>query len=254
MKKVLISGIGIVFGLIATGLFEQEKPKNIFEDLSVEPQYVTPVINGNAPSDAIVLFDGRNLSEWENIKRKDGTAGWIVENGCFTIEPGAGNIFTKKAFGNCQLHIEFRVPENEQLKNHHWGNSGIFLMGLYEVQIYSSNLKDHPIYYNGQAGSVYKQRKPLVNASLPNGEWQSFDIIFTAPWFDNNQVLQSPALLTVFQNGVLVQWQVPLLGPTTAKDFTEYKFHPEQLPLVLEEQGSRVSFRNVWIRELNLGN
>ena len=170
--------------------------------------------------------------------------------GKFTAVPGTGDIITKRAFGDCQLHIEWKIPEEEQQENLNWGNSGVYPMGLYEVQIYSSYNDEHPIYYNGQTGSIYKQYKPLVNACSPAGKWQSFDIIFTAPRFNSDQTLKSPGKLTVFHNGVLIQNNVTLKGATTHGDYTEYTALPEKLPLLLQEHGSRVSFRNIWIREL----
>lgn len=134
--------------------------------------------------------------------------------------------------------------------NLNFGNSGVYLMGLYEVQIYSSYNDEHKIYYNGQAGSIYKQKSPLVNACLPAGKWQVFDIVFTAPRFRSDLSLESPAYITVFHNGVLIQNHFALTGPTVHTDFTEYKAHSGQLPLLLQEHKSKVSYRNIWILEL----
>ncbi|HBE43443.1 MAG TPA: DUF1080 domain-containing protein [Bacteroidales bacterium] len=228
----------------------QQKQKNNFEDWSDKPVVITPGLKGKAPSDAIVLFSKNNLDQWKSIKGEENPATWKVTGRKFTIVPGTGDIITRRTFGDCQLHVEWKIPANEQQESLNWGNSGVYLMGLYEVQIYSSYMDEHPIYFNGQAGSIYKQYKPLVNVSKPAGKWQSFDIIFTAPRFNSDQTLKSPAYVTVFHNNVLIQNQVTLKGPTTHGDYTEYTAHPEKLPLFLQEHGSRVSFRNLWIREL----
>lgn len=249
MKKNILYTIVFVLCVVNT-VNAQQKQKNNFEDWSEKPVVVTPGMNGKAPSDAIVLFSKNNLDQWKGIKGEDEPARWKVTGGNFTTVHGAGDIITKRTFGDCQLHVEWKIPANEQQDNLNWGNSGVYLMGLYEVQIYSSYNDEHPIYFNGQAGSIYKQYKPMVNACLPAGKWQSFDIIFTVPRFNSDQTLKSPAKLTVFHNGVLIQNQVKLKGATTHGDFTEYTAHPEKLPLLLQEHGSRVSFRNIWIREL----
>ena len=249
MKKYIIYTLVTVFFIEST-VNAQQKQKNNFEDWSEKPVVVTPGMKGKAPSDAIVLFSKNNLDQWKSIKVEENPAPWKVTASKFTIAPGTGDIITKRAFGDCQLHVEWKIPANEQQESLNWGNSGVYLMGLYEVQIYSSYNDEHPIYYNGQAGSIYKQYKPLVNASKPAGKWQSFDIIFTAPRFNSDQTLKSPAILTVFHHGVLIQNNVTLKGATTHGDYTEYAAHPEKLPMLLQEHGSKVSFRNIWIREL----
>ena len=230
--------------------FAQAKEKNNFEDWSKKPAIVTPVIGNSAPSDAIVLFSANDLNHWESLKKKGTSAPWKVIGDCFTVEPGTGDIITKQSFGDCQLHVEWNIPKNEVQNNLNFGNSGIYLMGLYEVQIYSSWNDEHKIYYNGQAGSIYKQHAPLVNACLPAGTWQSYDIVFTAPRFKSDGTLASPAFFTVFQNGVLIQNHVALTGSTSHSEHTEYKSHAERLPLILQEHGSKVSYRNIWIRNL----
>lgn len=188
------------------------------------------------------------------LAKKGDAIPWKINGDHFTVEPATGNIATKESFGDCQLHVEWRIPVNEVHENLRYGNSGVLLMGHYEVQIYSSFKNQHKIYYNGQAGSIYKQFPPLVNASLPEEEWQTFDIVFIAPTFNTDSSLKSPARLTVFHNGVLIQYHVPLKGWTNNTDFTEYKWHPEKLPLVLQEHISRISFRNIWIRKLDMVN
>ncbi len=248
MKKYTLYVLVYVLFITST-INAQTKQKNNFEDWSAKPVIVTPGMKGTAPSDAIVLFSKNNLDQWKSLKGDENPARWVVTSGKFTAVPGTGDIITKRNFGDCQLHIEWKIPAKEQQDNLNWGNSGVYLMGLYEVQIYSSYKDEHPIYYNGQAGSIYKQYKPLVNACRPAGKWQSFDIIFIAPHFNSDQTLKSPVQLTVFQNGILIQNNVSLYGATSHEEYTEYKAHPQKLPLLLQEHGSRVSYRNIWIRE-----
>jgi len=221
--------------------------KNNFENWSRKPVSVTPADCGQAPSDAQILF----ISDLSNWSYSDGTpAKWNFTATEFTITPGEPDIYTQQSYGDCQLHAEWKIPNDETHDNLNWGNSGIYFMGLYEVQIYDSYQDKHEIYYNGQAGSIYKQHSPLVNAAKPAGEWQSFDIIFTAPVFNEYKSLKSPAYFTVFQNGILIQNHVELIGPTEHIDFTEYKYHEPNLPLMIQSHGSKVTYRNIWIREL----
>lgn len=175
-------------------------------------------------------------------------AHWKLVNGHLQVTSGRGPIATKQAFGSIQLHIEWMTPKSHQGLGQADGNSGVFLMGLYEVQILNSY--ENSTYSNGQAGSIYKQKAPIVNASLPPETWQSYDIIFHAPKFDDSGALLSPAILTVLHNGVLIQDHVELIGPTVYFGESRYAHHPEKLPLVLQEHGAAVSFRNIWIREL----
>ncbi|MCX6229282.1 MAG: DUF1080 domain-containing protein [Bacteroidia bacterium] len=231
-------------------LSAQKKEPNNVEDWSKQPTSIKPVVGATPPSDAIVLFANDNLSQWESLRQKGAPAAWKVDGPQFTVEPGTGDIITKQSFGDCQLHIEWNIPENEVQNNLNFGNSGIYFMGLYEVQIYSSYNDEHKIYYNGQAGSIYKQHAPLVNACLPAGTWQTYDIVFTAPRFRCDNSVESPASFTVFQNGVLIQNHVTLIGPTSHGPHTEYKSHEDALPLLLQEHGSKVSYKNIWIRNL----
>ena len=214
------------------------------EDWSKLPVSIDPGNNSLPPSDAIVLFDGDSLENWINIHGEN--PGWEVNDGILEIVPGAGDIFTKQAFGDIQLHVEWMIPE----KNFGHGNSGIYLQGRYEVQIFNSYNDDSKIYYNGQTGSLYKQNSPLVNASRPRGEWQSFDILFTTPRFSTEGSLNSPALFTVFHNGILIQHNSKLKGTTTHSKVTSYEAHPLKQPLMIQDHGDRVLFRNIWIREL----
>ncbi len=209
------------------------------------PAPVDPGRPGRAPADAIVLFDGKDLSEWRG---RDGEAGWRVADGAMTVVPGAGDLTTKRRFGDVQLHLEWRTPVEIVGESQGRGNSGVFLMGLYEVQVLDS--WRNPTYVNGQAASVYKQHVPLVNASKEPGEWQTYDIIFTAPRFTAGGDLESPATVTVLHNGVLVQNHVTLEGPTVFRGAPRYEAHADRLPLMLQDHRNHVSYRNIWVREL----
>jgi hypothetical protein len=208
-----------------------------------EPRVVDPGPAGGPssgpPSDAIVLFDGKDLSKWENNK-------WIVKDGC-AIASGGG-IRTKQAFGDCQLHVEWASPEKVKGSGQNRGNSGVYIMGNYEVQILDSYRNE--TYYDGQAGAIYKQHPPLVNVCRKPGEWQTYDIVFTAPRFAKDGKLQKPAFVTVLQNGVLIQNHFEILGQSAWDAAPAYHPHPEKLPLDLQYHGNPVKFRNIWIREL----
>lgn len=214
------------------------------EDWSDLPTSIYPGDTAVPPSDAIVLFNGKDLSEWQTVDGKE--VGWLVKNGMLEIVPGSGSIYSKQKFGDVQLHVEWMIPEN----NYGNGNSGIYLQGRYEVQIYNSYQDASKIYYNGQTGSLYKQYKPLVNASKPRGTWDTFDIIFTAPRFEENGALKTPAVFTVFHNGILVQHNSRLKGTTTHEKTTAYAPHALKQPLMIQDHGDCVFFRNIWIREL----
>ena len=229
------------------------------------PQVVSPGMGGAPPSDAIVLFAGNDLSAWEKgvgasdtyadfgeflqkLQKPGEPIQWNVDEGIMTVRPGAGYIKTKQAFGDAQLHIEWRSPTEPLKEGQNRGNSGVFFQGLYEVQVLDSY--QHQTYSNGQAAAVYKQVPPLVNASLPPGEWQAYDIIFTAPIFGSGGSMVSPARVTVIHNGVLVQNNAAIWGPTTYRGIPIYRAHTEKLPLVLQDHNELVSFRNIWVREL----
>lgn len=207
-----------------------------------------PVPDGpsSPPSDATVLFDGGTLDEWEH---PDGSSpSWTVSNGHFAVKPGTGGIQTKKKFGDVQLHIEWMVPSSVEGEGQDRGNSGVFLMGKYEVQVLDSH--ENQTYPDGQAGAIYGQYPPLVNAMRPQGEWQTYDILFRRPHFDAEGWVVTPARFTVFHNGVLVQDNVELTGPTTWKDRPPYETHDTRLPLRLQDHDHPVRFRNVWVRDL----
>jgi len=199
-----------------------------------------------APSDAVVLFDGKDLSLWENAK--GGPAGWKVENGYMEVVAKTGSIRTKKGFGNCQLHIEWAAPALVSGEGQERGNSGVFLMDTYEVQVLDSF--NNRTYADGQAAAIYGQYPPLVNASRGPGEWQTYDIIFHGPRFDADGKLVEPARMTVFHNGVLVHDNVELTGPTAHKARPPYRAHADKLPLSLQDHGNPVRYRNIWLRAL----
>jgi hypothetical protein len=209
----------------------------------------TPDVPGRAPSDAIVLFDGKDLTKWAH---KDGSAAkWKVANGYAEVVAKTGNIFSRQAFGDCQLHVELAEPLPAKGNDQGRGNSGVFLMGLYEIQVLDSY--DNKTYADGQAAAVYGQYSPLVNASRPPGQWQSYDIVFHGPRFDASGKLLQPARVTVFHNGVLVQDNVTPTGPTEHGERPPYKPTPEKLPMALQDHGDPVRYRNIWIRELRTG-
>jgi len=202
---------------------------------------------GTPPADAVVLFDGKDLSKWQ-AKEGGGPAKWKVENGYFEVVKGTGYISTRQGFGDCQLHVEWAAPSPAVGEDQDRGNSGVFLMDKYEVQVLDSyNSKTYP---DGQAAAVYGQYPPLVNACRPPGQWQTYDIIFHGPRFDKSGKLLRPARATVLHNGVLVQDNVELTGPTAHKERPPYEAHPEKMPLSLQDHGHPVRFRNIWIREL----
>jgi hypothetical protein len=203
---------------------------------------------GRAPSDSVVLFDGKDLSRWAD---KDGKpAKWKVENGYIEVAPGAGYLSTRDSFGDCQLHVEFAEPSPPHGESQERGNSGVFLMGLYEIQVLDSY--ENKTYADGQASAVYGQYPPLVNASRPPAQWQSYDIIFHRPHFKDGKVTR-PARLTVLHNGMLVQDNVELTGPTAHGERPPYKPGPDKAPLQLQDHENPVRYRNIWIRELHDG-
>jgi hypothetical protein len=206
----------------------------------------TQDLPGRPPSDAVVLFDGKDLSKWAH---KDGSAAkWKVENGYFEVVPKTGYIYTREPFGDCQLHVEFSEPSPAKGESQDRGNSGVFLQGLYETQVLDSY--QSKTYADGEAGAIYGQYPPLVNSSRPPGQWQTYDIVFHGPRFDKDGKLLRPARETVFHNGVLVQDNVELSGPTAHGKRPAYEPTPEKLPLALQDHNHPVRYRNIWIREL----
>ncbi len=214
----------------------------------ITPGKTMPNAAITAPSDAIVLFDGRDLSQWNN--KDGGAAMWEVKNGVFTVKKGTGDISTKQQFNDFQLHIEWQIPTNITGKSQARGNSGIFLQGKYELQVLDNY--NNRTYANGQAGSIYKQSRPLKNAMRPPGEWNVYDVIYTAPRFKEDSSLFTPARVTVLHNGVLVQNNTTLTGSTPYIGLPQYTFHGKG-PIKLQDHGDPsppISYRNIWIREL----
>ena len=224
-------------------------PPEITETWTPVPPVVTAPAGG-LPSDAIVLFDGKSLDNWEPV-RPNGPR-WKIEDGAMVIVPNKEpcDQRTKQAFGDMQLHIEWRAPAEARGHSQERGNSGIFFMGLYELQVLDSY--NNPTYVNGMVGSVYKQHIPLANPSRPPGEWQVYDAVFVAPRFAADGTLQRPARLTAFLNGVLVLLDVEIKGPTVYRGFPKYEAHPPALPLVLQDHRNPVAYRNIWARGLSL--
>lgn len=249
MHKILVLLTSLTF-LTGVVMAQEVSPEET-EDWSRKPPIVDPGNNQKPPSDAVVLFSGKqDLDQWEHL---DGSpVSWKVEGSTLVVEPKSGDIQTRQKFGSVQLHVEWKTPDPREDESNDMGNSGIFLMGLYELQIYASYQDENKIYYNGQAGSVYKQHIPLVNACLPPQTWQTFDIVFEAPAFNSDTSLKKPAYLTVFQNGVLILNRVEIKGPMKYQGYPEYEYHASKLPLRLQEHNSRVSFRNIWLRELSI--
>jgi hypothetical protein len=256
MKRYLL--LTLIGGACTLTTMAQEKAKHEdTEFYTPVPPVVTPgVVNSNAPSDAVVLFDGKNLDQWVNVK--DGApADWKVENGILTVNKTSGNIETKKKFGNYQLHIEWKIPANITGEGQGRGNSGVFLASIgkgdagYELQIMDSY--NNKTYTNGQAGSIYKQNAPLANPNRKPGEWQAYDVIWTAPTFNTDGRVKTPAKVTVLFNGVLVQNNFELKGPTLYIGQPAYTQAHGASPIKLQAHGDKsepISFRNIWVREL----
>ena len=203
---------------------------------------------GKAPSDATVLFGGQDISAW--VAMDGSPTKWVVKDGALECVPGSGYVRSLQAFGDCQLHVEWAAPNPPHGDSQGRGNSGVFFgFGRYEVQVLDSY--NNKTYADGSAASVYGQYPPLVNASLAPGQWQTYDIIWTAPRFDAQGKLESKARLTVIHNGVLVQNNVELTGPTGWVGRVPYPVHPERTPIAFQDHGNPVRYRNVWVRELN---
>lgn len=247
------AGLFALLGLPAHATETPKEPWQLAEETEVwepVPAVVTAKPN-QAPSDAIVLFNGKDLSAWESTK--GGPAPWTVSKGTFTVAPQTGDIRTKEHFCDVQLHIEWKTPEKfvnadgSVQTGQGRSNSGVFLQDRYEIQILDSF--NNATYPNGQAASVYKQTIPLVNATRAPGQWQTYDIIYTAPVFDDAKKLTRPAYVTVLHNGVLVQNHTEIKGPTSWIGHPPYEAHG-CAPIQLQDHGNHVSFRNIWVRKL----
>ena len=257
MKRFILIILTFVFVQLAT-IAQQQTQKTTNDRMAPEMTEIwepevkivqSGVKDSNPPSDAIILFDGSDINkEWEDAQGN--STKWLIQDGALVCVRGSGVIKTKRKFGSCQLHIEWRAPAEVQGESQGRGNSGVYLQELYEVQVLDSY--NNRTYRQGQAGSIYKQYAPLVNVSKKPGEWQSYDIIYTAPIFGNDSTTYLvPPRITVFHNGVLIQNNVTLRGPTVYTGIPEYfiKKHGAG-SIVLQDHGNPVAFRNIWIREL----
>ena len=204
---------------------------------------------GKPPSDAVVLFDGTDLSHWVTYDPEGNPrpAGWKVENGYMEVVGGSGSIASKETFGDCQIHVEWAAPVPPEGRDQGRGNSGVLIMGHYEIQVLDSY--ENVTYPDGQAGAMYGQFPPLVNACRPPGQWQTYDIIFEAPKFDG-EVLVKPAYVTVLHNGVVLHHHQAFIGRVAWRQLATYSPHPPEGPLVLQDHGNPVRFRNIWVRRL----
>ncbi|MGN6248379.1 MAG: 3-keto-disaccharide hydrolase [Ginsengibacter sp.] len=258
MHRKLLTSIALVSTAFATANAQQKMKPEDTEYYSPVPAVVTPGKTcGAAPSDAIILFNGKDLSKWVETNDTTKQANWNVHDGIVTVNKQAGNIQTKQRFMDYQLHLEWREPKNIAGSGQARGNSGLFLASIgpgddgYEMQILDSY--NNSTYVNGQAGAIYKQYPPLVNPNFPPGVWQSYDVIWTAPRFNEDGSLKSPAKVTAFFNGVLVQNNVKLKGPTLYIGNPSYTKAHGASPIKLQAHGDKsipISFRNIWVRPL----
>ncbi len=228
------------------------QPWHVHDPDRPHPPVVTPgATPGAPPSDAIVLFDGKDLSKWASHERPGGgppvDAKWKVGDGYFEVAPGTGELFTRDKFADCQLHIEWASPEEVRSISQGRGNSGVFLMSLYEIQVLDG--WNNPTSADGTAGAIYGHWPPLVNASRKPGEWQTYDIVFEAPRFDGDKLVKK-AYQTVFWNGVVIHNHKEVMGPMVYRQVATYRPHAAELPISLQDHGNRVRYRNVWIRRL----
>ena len=249
-----------------TSAVGQDKPKLGYKDTPLlpggrwhvhdgdrpQPAVITPAIAstdrvpGRAPSDAVVLFDGKDLSHWVDDKGKP--AAWKVEDGALVVTGGKGAIRSKDEFGDCQLHIEFASPTPPKGRDQGRGNSGVMFFGRYEIQVLDSY--ESLTYPDGQASAIYGQFPPLVNASRKPGEWQTYDILFTAPRFKPDGSLESPAYVTALHNGVVVHHHTAVVGPMAFRALPKYSAHGPKGPILLQDHGNPVRFRNIWVRDV----
>lgn len=244
------AGIFVAALALCAGLtLSQEIPWAVHDTSRPQPPVVSPGPAGPpvpAPSDAVVLFDGRDLAGWTDAKGQP--ARWKVENGYFEVVPKTGEIRTARGFGDCQLHVEWMAPSPAKGADQDRGNSGVFLMGLYEVQVL--DCYGNATYADGMTAALYGQHPPLVNACRPPGEWQTYDIVFHRPRFDQDGRVAVPARMTVLHNGLLVHDNDVLTGPTAHKARPPYARHADALPISLQDHGHPVRFRNIWLRPL----
>jgi hypothetical protein len=225
-------------------------PWHVHDPARPHPPIVTPgATPGAPPSDAVVLFDGKDLSKWVHRGPKGETtdAKWVVRDGYFEVAPKTGSISTRDAFGSVQLHVEWAAPPKVVGNSQGRGNSGVLIMGLYEVQVLDSY--DNITYADGQAAAMYGQYPPLANVARKPGEWQTYDIVFEAPKFEGEKLV-TPAYITVFWNGAVVHNRKEAMGPMVYRSVPKYSAHPAELPLTLQDHNNPVRFRNIWVRKL----
>lgn len=246
MNRFLQPLFFLIFIFTTLTMQAQRRDHEVTDVWEPVPPVVTPGTGTAPPSDAIVLFDGSSLENW--VGRDGQAAQWSLGDGAMTVMPGTGDIETKQGFGDVQLHLEWRAPDVVKGEGQGRGNSGVFLMGRYEIQVL--DCYENTTYPNGQTASVYKQHIPLVNANRKPGEWQTYDIIFMAPRFNEQGHVTHPARVTVIHNGVLVQNNVEIWGSTQFIGLPAYTAHSLQEPIKLQDHGDLVSFRNIWVREL----
>jgi len=246
MKRNLILALVFLVAIYTNAQQPQGDPK-LTEIWSPVPKIVTPGKSAaDAPSDAIIIF--KNKKDGDNWVNKDGGPfGWNADDSSFTVKASAGEIRTKQSFGDCQLHIEWRTPAQVKGDGQGRGNSGIFFMSRYELQVLDSY--NNITYSNGQAGSIYKQTMPLVNASRGPGQWQVYDVIYMSPKFNSDGMIVRPAYITVLHNGVLIQNHTSIYGTTPYRGQPEYEVHGKG-PIMLQDHDNTTSFRNIWIRPL----
>jgi len=246
------SRIAIALSLLATSIISAQQPVKTYPPNAPDkpkPPTVTPAPAGApvpAPADAIVLFDGKDLSQWAG--QDSAAPKWIVRDGYMEVMPGSGAIHTRRGFGDVQLHVEFSTPTPPKGESQERGNSGVFLMGHYEIQVLDNY--DNPTYADGYSAAVYGQTPPLVNAARPPGQWQTYDIVFHRPHFKADGSVETPARVTVFWNGMLAQDNTVITGWTVHNQVARYRSHEDKLPLTLQDHENAMRFRNVWVREL----
>ncbi|HKB00989.1 MAG TPA: DUF1080 domain-containing protein [Gemmataceae bacterium] len=237
----IVSAASVAAVLAIRGPADAQDPREFKSGIVwPEPDVVAPGKEGGPPSDAVVLFDGKDLSKW------DGGDKWIIQDG-YAIADKNG-ITTKDSFGDCQFHLEFATPEKVVGRGQGRGNSGVYFMGKYEVQILDSY--ENKTYFDGQCAAIYKQHPPLVNASRKPGEWQTYDIVFESPRFGDDKKLTRPGYVTVVHNGIIVQNHFEFMGGTFYDQAPKYTPHGPRAPMHIQYHGNPVRFRNIWVREL----
>jgi Domain of Unknown Function (DUF1080) len=265
-RAIIVGATSTAFVAICSLVLGQDQPKVGFKDTPMLPGgkwhvhdsdrplplVITPGTcssqdePGRPPSDAVVLFDGKDLSHWRSRSGKP--AAWKIADGALVVAPGAGEILSRDEFGDCQLHLEFAAPVPPRGRDQGRGNSGVMFFGRYEIQVL--DCFENRTYADGHAAAIYGQYPPLVNASRPPGQWQSYDIIFTAPRFREDRSLESPAYVTMLHNGVLVHNHQPVIGAMAYRAVGKYTPHGPKGPILLQDHGNPVRFRNIWVRKL----